>query len=106
MKIYRDVCLVALLAVSSATFAECPKSSSLGVIDAALDFCMQVNPQNAPQYLQLKGHIVKGVTMKEVSSAHRASDYRQAYDAMHDALEKMPRGQVLQACTSTIQTKK
>ena len=106
MKICRDIFLVAFFAVSSMAFAECPKSSSLGQIDAALDFCAQINPQFAPQYMELKSHIVQGATVKEISGAYGSADFRQAYDAMRDAFEKVPRAQAIQACTSTIQTKK
>ena len=106
MKIHRILWLSAVLTLPHLALAKLPPSSALGQVEGTLDFCAQVDPQSAVKYQEYKKVLVQDASEKELAEARKSSEYKEAYDAIGDALGKVPKDQVVKACTSLVESKK
>jgi len=106
MKILRIVCLSALLALPNLALAKLPPPSALGQVEGTLDFCAQVDPQSAAKYQEFKKALVQGEPEKDVAEARKSGEYKEAYDAIREALGKTPKDDAIKACTSLVGPKK
>ena len=106
MKILRTVFFSALLAVPNLAVAKLPPNSALGQVEGTLDFCAQADPQSAAKYVEFKKALVQGEPEKDVAEARKSSEYKDAYDAIGEALGKTPKDEAIKACTSLVETKK
>jgi hypothetical protein len=105
MKILRTVCFSAFLAVPNLALAKLPPNSALGQVEGTLDFCAQADPQSASKYAEFKKALVQGEPEKDVVEARKSSEYKDAYDAIGEALGKVPKDQAVKACTSLLEGK-
>ena len=105
MKIHRMLCLSAILAFPLLALAKLPPNSSFGQVEGTLDFCAQADPQSAAKYAEFKKAMVQGEPEKEVAEARQSSEYKKAYDAIGEALGKVPKDQAVKACTSFLEGK-
>jgi hypothetical protein len=106
MRFHRIVCLSALLALPNLALAKLPPNSALGQVEGTLDFCAQIDPQSAAKYQEFKKALVQGEPEKDVAEARKSSEYKEAYDAISEALGKAPKDEAIKACTSLVETKK
>lgn len=105
MRLYRILCLSAVIALPQLALAKLPPNSALGQVEGTLDFCAQVDPQSAAKYQELKRLLVQGEPEKEVAEARKTTEYKEAYDAISEALGKVPKDQAVKACTSLLESK-
>ena len=101
-KMHRIAILSALLASAGLAVAECPSGSSLGQVDAILDYCAQIDPALAPQANAFKRLLLNGEPARETSKVLGSRDFHNSYDEIRDALAKVPKSQGIAACTSTL----
>jgi hypothetical protein len=106
MKLHRIVCLSALLALPNLALAKLPPNSALGQVEGTLDFCAQIDPRSAAKYAEFKKALVQGEPEKDVAEARKSSEYKEAYDAISEALGKTSKDEAMKACTSLVETKK
>jgi hypothetical protein len=105
MKIHRILCLSAVIALPQLALAKVPPNSALGQVEGTLDFCAQVDPQSAAKYEERKKLLVQGEPEEEVAESRQTTDYKEAYDAIGEALGKVPKDQAVKACTSFLKSK-
>jgi ABC-type taurine transport system substrate-binding protein len=105
MKIHRLFCLSALLVLPNLALAKLPPNSSLGQVEGTLDFCAQADPQSASKYQEFKKAMVEGEPEKDVAEARKSSEYKNSYDAISEALGKVPKDKAVKACTSFLEGK-
>jgi hypothetical protein len=105
MKIHRMLCLSALLALPNLALAKLPPSSTLGQLEGTLDFCAQLDPQSAAKYQEFKKVLVQGEPEKDVAEARQTKEYKDAYDAIGEALGKVEKDKAVKACTSFLEGK-
>jgi len=106
MKLHRIVCFSALLAFPNLALAKLPPNSALGQVEGTLDFCAHIDPQSAATYQEFKKALVQGEPEKDVAEARASSEYKNAYDAIGEALGKAPKDEAIKACTSLVEPKK
>jgi hypothetical protein len=105
MKIHRMLCLSALLALPNLALAKLPPNSTLGQMEGTLDFCAQIDPQSASKYQEFKKVLVQGEPEKDVAEARQTKEYKDAYDAIGEALGQVPKDKALKACTNFLEGK-
>jgi hypothetical protein len=105
MKIHRILCLSALIALPQLALAELPPNSALGQVEGTIDFCAQVDPQSAAKYEERKKLLVQGQPEKEVAEARKTTEYKEAHDAIREALGKVPKDQAVKGCTDFLKGK-
>jgi hypothetical protein len=106
MKVNRILCLAAALVLPQLALAELPfPNDAFGKTEGILDFCTQVDPQDAPKYQEQKKALVRDVPKKEVEEARQTQEYREAYHSTSDELAKVPKDKAVKACTDFLQRK-
>jgi hypothetical protein len=106
MKVYRILCLGAALVLPQLALAELPfPNDAFGKTEGTLDFCTQVDPQDAPKYQEQKKSLANEVPEKEVEEARRTQEYRDGYDSTTDELAKAPKEQAVMSCTNFLKGK-
>lgn len=91
--------LLAALAFSQLALGETEVNhQSLGAVQAAVDFCMQVKPGDATKYQQQAGYLVSGLSEVELSKLRSADDYKEAYASTKEALAKVDAHEAAKAC--------
>ena len=92
---------IAVLAISAMCLAPCAHAEQQGVVHAQVkaivDYCSRIDPQHRNDYDTFGAKVMAGIT-----DAGSSADYRAAYDAASDALEKTPREQARMNCTAGI----
>ena len=106
MKIHRILCLSAAIALPQLALAKLPPNSALGQVEGTLDFCAHVDSQSAAKYVDHKKLLVRDVPETEVAEVRKSQEYKDAYDAIGEALGKVPKDQAVKACTSLGESKK
>ena len=106
MEICRILCLSATIAISQLALAELPPNSALGQVEGTLDFCAQVDQRSAAKYQKYKKILIQGVPEQEVAEARKSTEYKEAYDAIGEALGKVPKDQAVKACTALLKDDK
>ena len=106
MRIYRILCLSMAITLPQLALAKLPPNSALGQVEGTLDFCAQADPQSAAKYAEFKKALVQGEPEKEVAEARKSTEYKEAYDAIGEALGKVPKEQAVKTCTSLLESKK
>ena len=103
MKIHRILCLSAAIALPQLALAtKLPPKPALGQVEGTLDFCAQVDQRSAAKYQEYKKILIQGVPEKEVAEARNSTEYKEAYDAIGEALGKVPKDQAVKACTALL----
>ena len=100
MKIHRILCLSAAIALPQLALAKLPPQPALGQVEGTLDFCAQIDQRSAAKYQEYKKILIQGVPEKEVAEARKSTEYKEAYDAIGEALGKAPKDQAVKACTA------
>lgn len=104
MRIDRIVVLTAAILLSHFALAKLPITNDVfGKSEGTLDFCAQVNPQEAAKYQERKKSLVRGVPEKEVADARKTQEYKTAYEWITGELAKAPKDQALAACNAVLQ---
>lgn len=74
-------------------------------MEGTLDFCAQIDSQSAAKYEERKKLLVQGEPEKDVAEARKTTEYKEAYDAIGEALGKVPKDKAVKACTSFLESK-
>lgn len=104
MKIHHILCLTAVLAVPQLGLAKLPPNSTLGQFEGTLDFCVHIDPRSAAEYQEFKKALVRGEPEKDVAEARETKEYKDAYDAIGEALGKVRKDEAVKACTNGLGT--
>lgn len=106
MRMFRIVCLSAVLAVSPLALAKLAlPNDAFGRIEGALDYCSKADPQSAPKYQEKKKVLVQGASDQEVAEARASEEYKGGYDSATDEMDKQPKDQVKKTCTAALEAK-
>jgi hypothetical protein len=99
MKIYRILCLGAAVIAPPLALANLPfTNEAFGKIEGTLDFCVQADPQAAPEYEERKKLLVRDVPGQEMDEARQTQEYLDAREWISAALGKVPKAQAVKAC--------
>jgi hypothetical protein len=106
MKIFRLLCLSAMLILSSLVLAKLPlPNAALGKVEGALDFCSQADPESAAKYQEKKKALVQGASDEDVAESRASQDYKDGYQSATDELSKEPKGEVKKTYSAALQSK-
>jgi hypothetical protein len=107
MRIHRLFCLGVVLLVAHVALAKLPFSNdALGKVEGTLDTCAQLDTQAATKYQERKKALVRGVPEKEMVEARDTQAYKDAYESVSADVSKLPKGQVVEACTAFLKASK
>jgi hypothetical protein len=106
MKIYSILCLSIAIVLPEMAVAKLPPNPAFGQLEGTIDYCAQVDAPSAAKYQDLKKRLVEDVEQKKVAEARKTKEYKESYDAMSEALGKVPNEQVIKACSSLLESKK
>jgi len=94
--------MFALLTLGSSALAQ---SSGAGQVEGILDYCVKVAPNLAPQAAAFKWALSQDAPHSNVSANLALREFRPyvgSYEAVQLALSKLPKSQVISACTNTL----
>jgi hypothetical protein len=74
-------------------------NEAFGKIEGTLDFCVQADPQAAPEYEERKKLLVRDVPGREMDEARQTQEYLDAREWISAALGKVPKTQAVKACS-------
>ena len=91
--------LLFALVLPQLALAELPVNhQSLATVQAAVDFCAQIKPADAAKYQEQAGLLVSGLSKEELSKIRTADDYKSAYAAANEALDRVEPRDAAKAC--------
>src|SRR6267154_3518834 len=98
MKLQRVLGLSAAIVLAQLAQADPSALSApaLGIAEATLNFCAQIDPKSAARYQEQVKLLVQGTSEDAVSDARTSDDYRQAYDSTADMIGKVSERDALQ----------
>ena len=76
---------------------------SLGTVQAVVDYCVQVKPADAARFEEQAELLVSGLSKEELSKVRSADDYKKAYAATNEALDKVDVSEATKACDGYLQ---
>ena len=107
MKMFRVVCLAAAIVMPSLAMAELPFSKQgLGQVEATIDYCSKVNPQEAQKFKDYGKRLIKGFPGAEVEEARKSEEYQKTYKSMTEELGKVSKDEAVKACSGLLEEKK
>jgi hypothetical protein len=106
MKIYSILFWSIAIVLPQIAMARLPPNPAFGQLEGTIDYCAQANAPSAAKYQDLKKRLVDDVQENEVAEARKTKEYKESYDAMSEALGKVPNEQVIKACRSLLEAKK
>lgn len=93
------VLLAAVIAAPQVVAAGLPFTpAGLGHMEGALNFCERAIPKSAAAYKEQKELLVQGVSHEALAKVRSASEYKQAYKAITERLENVPKDEVAEGC--------
>jgi hypothetical protein len=97
-------CCLALVAPQFA-FADLPfPKDAFGKIESVLKFCAKADPKSAPLFEARDKMLVNDVPEKSLAEARASSEYRDAYDAASDSLDKATKEEAAKTCSGFLVT--
>ena len=104
VKPHRILGLCAGALLSQLTLADEPTvtAPALGMTEATLEFCAQVDPQSADRYQEQIKSMVKGVPEKTVAEIRNSDAYLQAHHSVTEKIAKIPRQDVARNCEESL----
>jgi hypothetical protein len=106
MKMFRSLCLSAMVVLPLLALAKLPVPSGLlGKVEGALDFCAQADPQSAAKYQEKKKAFVQGASDDEVAEARASKEYKEGHDSAADEMSKQSKDETKKTCASALQGK-
>jgi hypothetical protein len=106
MKVCPILCLSIAIVLPQIAVAKLPPNPAFGQLEGTIDYCAQADASSAAKYQELKKRLVDDVQEKEIVEARKTKEYKESYDAMSEALGKVPNEQVIKACRSLLDSKK
>lgn len=104
MKVSRILCLSVALALTPLALAKLQLPNDVfGRVEGSLDFCAQADPQSAAKYQKQKEVLVHEATEEEISEARASKEYKEAYDATTEEMQKQSKEQVKKACAAALE---
>jgi|SRR5450432_3904 hypothetical protein len=79
-----------------------PSGQSLGMVEAILSRCAQLDPTGAPQYEQRVQSMIQGVSEEVVAEVRKSDEYRRSYDSTAESLRDVSEHDALEACTRSV----
>jgi hypothetical protein len=79
-----------------------PSGQSLGMVEAILSRCAQLDPKAASQYEQRVQLMIQGVSDEIVAEVRKSDEYRQSYDSTTESLRDVSEHDALDACTRSV----
>ena len=99
LEILAVVCVAAVIAVPQLVAADLPFTpAGLGQLEGVLDSCARAVPKSAAEYKQQKERLVQGVSDENLAKVRKADEYKDAYKASSDQLEKGSNDEAAAAC--------
>jgi hypothetical protein len=99
------VALAAVIAVTQVVAADLPFTpGGLGHLEGAFDSCARAIPKSAAEYQKQKERLVQGVSDSDLAKLRAAGEYQEAYKAISDQLENVPKDQAAEGCKAFLGT--
>lgn len=99
-------CVLAVMAQSALAEQPAPPSGrSLGMMEAILSRCAQVDPKAAAQYEQRIQLIIQGAGEVVVAEVRKSDEYRQSYDSTTESLREVSEHDAREACARSLAAK-
>ena len=97
--------LVAAMALPQLALADLPITrQGLGTVQAALDFCAQINPGGAAKYREHAEYMMQGVSREELAELRAADEYKEVYLSVSTALGQVATQEAVETCSSFLVT--
>jgi hypothetical protein len=96
---------VFVLAVFTLTNCALAQTAAAGQVEGILDYCVRVSPNLAPQVVAFKRSLSQDAPHTNPSGNLALKEFRPyvgSYEAVQLALSKVPKSQVVSACTSAL----
>src|SRR5882757_11021592 len=94
MKLNRIVFALAVIAAAQLARADLPFSGqSLGNLQATMDFCARVQPDEAAKFQDQFKMFIKGFPEKELAVLVQSDEYKATYETIGTALDKLAKPQ-------------
>ncbi|MEP6884607.1 MAG: hypothetical protein ABJC66_07650 [Gammaproteobacteria bacterium] len=77
-------------------------ASGLAVVDAAVRFCIGVDPGETPQYKRLKDSLIGDLSDRQQDAMENTADYKQTYSLFSTVLAGAPHAWALASCKNII----
>jgi hypothetical protein len=101
MKMFRIVCLSAMVALPPLALAKLPAPNGvLGTVEGALDFCAQADPGSVSKYQEKKKAFVQGASGDELAEARASQEYKEGYNSATDEMGKQPEDEAKKSCAA------
>ena len=106
MKASRIFCVCAAVVLPQLAAAEDHRGhvnispQALGIVDAVLHFCAEVDPRDAASFQAQRNSLVQGSSEDSIEGLRGSSAYRESYDMIRDALKSVGKGEAAQTCAA------
>jgi hypothetical protein len=99
MKFNRLLCALTVIAAAQLARADLPFSGqSLGNLQATMDFCTRVQPEEAAKFQDQFKMFIKGFPEKELAALLQSDEYKATYETTGTALDKLAKPQANETC--------
>lgn len=79
-------------------------ASGLGAVDAAIRFCIGVDPRDTRQFQQLEESLVGNSSDRQLDAMRATAQYQQTYSLLSSVLSGAPHDWAVSTCTNIIAT--
>jgi hypothetical protein len=106
MKASRILLLCSAVTLPQFAMAEMPSPQALGIVQAVLNYCAQVDPKEAALYQAQWKLVVGKASLQQVNSVEATAGYKQGYDLISGQLAKIDQQDAAKTCAAGVATKK
>jgi hypothetical protein len=99
-KVYRILFLCGVVALPQLAMADQPSPQALGMVQAILNFCAEVDPHDAASFQAQWKVLSGGVPAQQLASIEDGSAYKQAYDLISGELGKTSKASAAGTCAA------
>jgi hypothetical protein len=82
-----------------------PNGQTLGMLEAILSRCQELDPKAAAQYAKQIPLMTQGVSEKVVAEVRESEEYRQSYDSTAVSLHEVSEHDAHEACARSLAAK-
>ncbi len=106
MKASRILCVCAAVVLPQLAAAEDHRgqvnisAQALGIVDAVLNYCTQVDPRDTALFQAQRKSVLNGSSEDAVEGLRGSRAYRGSYDLIEDALKGVSRSEAAQTCAA------
>jgi hypothetical protein len=99
------LCLGIAIGVGQFAMAEepaAPSPQTLGMVEAILNKCSEIDPDNAERYHAQVQMVTQGTSNESVGKVRSSDEYKQAYDSMGESLSSIIAADAMKTCRRSL----